>query len=96
MSKRKAKQILPFVFLVAIALLAMFVKPTADFVPGANDPQYSSSDIAWVLVSTALVFLMTPCLFLWRYGQPEKCYLHNDKKCGSCRNRWCIMGSMRI
>ena len=29
MSKRKAKQILPFVLLVAIALIAMFIKPAA-------------------------------------------------------------------
>ena len=68
MSKRKAKQILPFVLLVAIAIIAMFVKPAADYVPGEADPQYSSSDIAWVLVSTALVFLMTP----------GKCNLNND------------------
>ena len=72
MSKRKAKQILPFVFLVAIALLAMFVKPTADFVPGANDPQYSSSDIAWVLISTALVFLMTPGLAFFYGGMVNR------------------------
>ncbi len=72
MSKRKAKQILPFVLLVAIALLAMFVKPTADYVPGANDPQYSSSDIAWVLVSTALVFLMTPGLAFFYGGMVNR------------------------
>ena len=72
MSKRKAKQILPFVFLVAIALLAMFVKPTADFVPGANDPQYSSSDIAWVLISTALVFLMIPGLAFFNGGMVNR------------------------
>lgn len=72
MSKRKAKQILPFVLLVAIALLAMFVKPTADYVPGANDPKYSSSDIAWVLVSTALVFLMTPGLAFFYGGMVNR------------------------
>lgn len=72
MSKRKAKQILPFVLLVAIALLAMFVKPTADYIPGAADPQYSSSDIAWVLVSTALVFLMTPGLAFFYGGMVNR------------------------
>ena len=72
MSKRKAKQILPFVILVVVALLAMFVKPTADFVPGTNDPQYSSSDIAWVLVSTALVFLMTPGLAFFYGGMVNR------------------------
>jgi Amt family ammonium transporter len=72
MSTVKAKQILPFVLLVAIAILAMFVKPTADYVPGAADPQYSSSDIAWVLVSTALVFLMTPGLAFFYGGMVNR------------------------
>lgn len=72
MSKVRAKQILPFVFLVAIALIAMFIKPEADFVPGATDPQYSSSDIAWVLVSTALVFLMTPGLAFFYGGMVHR------------------------
>ncbi|OSZ80486.1 ammonia channel protein [Chitinophagaceae bacterium IBVUCB2] len=72
MSKRKAKQILPFVLLVAVALIAMFVKPAADYVPGADAPQYSSSDIAWVLVSTALVFLMTPGLAFFYGGMVNR------------------------
>ncbi len=59
-------------YLVAIALIAMFVKPAADFVPGASDPQYSSSDIAWVLVSTALVFLMTPGLAFFYGGMVNR------------------------
>jgi len=72
MSKRKAKQILPFVLLVAVALLAMFIKPETDYVPGVNDPQYSSSDIAWVLISTALVFLMTPGLAFFYGGMVHR------------------------
>ena len=72
MSKRKAKQILPFVLLVAVALIAMFVKPAADYVPGADAPQYSSADIAWVLVSTALVFLMTPGLAFFYGGMVNR------------------------
>ena len=59
MSKKTAKQILPFVLLAVVAIAAMFIKPAADFVPAADGPQYSNADIAWVLVSTALVFLMT-------------------------------------
>jgi Amt family ammonium transporter len=51
MSKKTAKQILPFLLLVVVAIAAMFVKPAADFVPGEKDPQYSNADIAWVLVS---------------------------------------------
>lgn len=72
MSRRKAKQILPFVLLVAVAIIAMFIKPAADFVPGPNDPQYSSADIAWVLVSTALVFLMTPGLAFFYGGMVHR------------------------
>lgn len=72
MSRRKAKQILPFVLLVAVAIIAMFIKPTADFVPGPDAPQYSSADIAWVLVSTALVFLMTPGLAFFYGGMVHR------------------------
>src|SRR5678816_1221235 len=72
MSKKTAKQILPFVLLVAVALIAMFVKPIADYVPGPNDPQYSAADIAWVLVSTALVFLMTPGLAFFYGGMVNR------------------------
>jgi len=72
MSKRTAKQILPFLVLAGVAIAAMFIKPAADYVPGANDPQYSSSDIAWVLVSTALVFLMTPGLAFFYGGMVHR------------------------
>ena len=72
MSKKTAKQIIPFVLLVALALVAMFVKPVADFVPGEKDPQYSNADIAWVLVSTALVFLMTPGLAFFYGGMVNR------------------------
>jgi ammonium transporter, Amt family len=72
MSKKTAKQILPFVVLVIVALVAMFIKPEADYVPGASDPQYSNADIAWVLVSTALVFLMTPGLAFFYGGMVNR------------------------
>jgi Amt family ammonium transporter len=72
MSKIRAKQILPFVLLVVIALIGMFVKPETDFVPGSGATQYNSSDIAWVLVSTALVFLMTPGLAFFYGGMVNR------------------------
>ncbi|MBL7709497.1 MAG: ammonium transporter, partial [Chitinophagaceae bacterium] len=50
----------------------MFIKPAADYVPGEKDPQYNSSDIAWVLVSTALVFLMTPGLAFFYGGMVHR------------------------
>jgi Amt family ammonium transporter len=72
MSKKTAKQILPFVLLCVVAVLAMFVKPAADFVPGEKDTPYNSADIAWVLVSTALVFLMTPGLAFFYGGMVNR------------------------
>jgi Amt family ammonium transporter len=72
MSKKTAKQILPFVLLAIVAILAMFVTPEGDYVPGEKDPQYSNADIAWVLVSTALVFLMTPGLAFFYGGMVNR------------------------
>jgi ammonium transporter, Amt family len=72
MSKKTAKQILPFVVLCAVAILAMFIKPEADFVPGDKDTPYSNADIAWVLISTALVFLMTPGLAFFYGGMVNR------------------------
>src|SRR4026207_2171781 len=72
MSKKTAKQIIPFVLLAVLAIAAMFIKPVADFVPGEKDPQYSTSDIAWVLISTALVFLMTPGLAFFYGGMVHR------------------------
>ncbi len=72
MSTVKAKQILPFILLVAVAIIAMFIKPEADYVPGVTETQYNASDIAWVLVSTALVFLMTPGLAFFYGGMVNR------------------------
>src|SRR5881392_1842297 len=59
MNKVTPKQILPFLVLAAIAVLACFIKPVADF---ADTGKYNSADVAWIIVATALVFLMTPGL----------------------------------
>ncbi|HMO33362.1 MAG TPA: ammonium transporter [Lacibacter sp.] len=71
MSKITSKRILPFLFLVIVALIAMFVSPEASFVPAA-DAGYSAADIAWVLVSCALVFLMTPGLAFFYGGMVHR------------------------
>src|SRR5215216_2373585 len=70
--KLSFKSVMPFLVLVVLALAAMFIKPEADYVPGATDPQYSAADIAWVLVSTALVFLMTPGLAFFYGGMVHR------------------------
>ena len=72
MKKLTIKQIAPFLVLTVVAIAAIFIKPAADYVPGANDPQYNSADIAWVLVSTALVFLMTPGLAFFYGGMVHR------------------------
>lgn len=70
--KLSLKSVTPFLVLVVLALAAMFIKPEADFVPGPQDTQYSAADIAWVLVSTALVFLMTPGLAFFYGGMVHR------------------------
>jgi Amt family ammonium transporter len=72
MKKITIKEIAPFLILVAVAVAAMFVAPEADFVPAADATQYSSADIAWVLVSAALVFLMTPGLAFFYGGMVHR------------------------
>lgn len=72
MRKLTIKQMAPFLILCAVAVAAMFSGPAADFVPGEKDPQYSSADIAWVLVSAALVFLMTPGLAFFYGGMVHR------------------------
>ena len=74
MSKTKVKQVAPFFVLLAIAIAAIFVSPAASFDPasvlgkdGTPKYVYNSGDIAWMLVSCAFVFLMTPALAFF-YG----------------------------
>src|SRR6476661_1207833 len=63
------KQIAPFFVLVAVAVVAMFIKPVADF---ADTGKYSSADTAWIIVATALVFLMTPGLAFFYGGMVHR------------------------
>jgi Amt family ammonium transporter len=58
------KRYLPFIILLIVAVAAIFVPAIPDF---ADASKYNSADIAWVLVSAALVFLMTPGLAFF-YG----------------------------
>lgn len=70
--KLSLKSVLPFLVLVVVAIAAMFIAPEADFTPGPKDTPYSTADIAWVLVSTALVFLMTPGLAFFYGGMVHR------------------------
>jgi ammonium transporter, Amt family len=69
MNRISAKQVLPFIVLAAIAVIACFIKPVIDF---ADTGKYSAADIAWIIVATALVFLMTPGLAFFYGGMVHR------------------------
>src|SRR4051812_33215504 len=63
------KQIAPFVVLCVIAIAAIFVPALPNYVDGGK---YNSADIAWIIVATALVFLMTPGLAFFYGGMVHR------------------------
>jgi Amt family ammonium transporter len=67
--KVKMNQALPFMVLMIIAIAAIFVPSIASSV---DVSKYSSSDIAWIIVATALVFLMTPGLAFFYGGMVHR------------------------
>ncbi len=73
MSKKTVKQVAPFLVLFGVAVAALFFRPGSSFDPstvlenGTPKYTYNSGDIAWMLVSCAFVFLMTPALAFF-YG----------------------------
>lgn len=68
MNKVLFKQVIPFVILAIVAISALFVPLHADFDAG----KYNAADIAWILVATALVFLMTPGLAFFYGGMVHR------------------------
>ncbi|HTR29333.1 MAG TPA: ammonium transporter [Puia sp.] len=69
MSKLTIKRVLPFLILAAVSLIAIFVPSLAPTVP---DSKYVPADVAWMLVATALVFLMTPALAFFYGGMVNR------------------------
>src|SRR5579863_9569208 len=69
MSKLTLKRILPFLVLAAVAVIAIFIPSLAPTVP---DAKYVPADVAWMLVATALVFLMTPGLAFFYGGMVNR------------------------
>src|SRR5579863_6697050 len=69
MSKLTLKRILPFLVLAAVAVVAIFIPSLAPTVP---DAKYVPADVAWMLVATALVFLMTPGLAFFYGGMVNR------------------------
>jgi len=68
MNKVLFKQVIPFVILAIVAIAALFVPLHANFDVG----KYNTADIAWILVATALVFLMTPGLAFFYGGMVHR------------------------
>ena len=68
MNKITLKSSLPFLVLAAIAISALFI-PT---LPNFDNGKYNAADIAWMIVATALVFLMTPGLAFFYGGMVNR------------------------
>jgi Amt family ammonium transporter len=68
MTKNFYRQSMPFIILVLVAIVATFI----PVLPNFDDSKYNVADIAWVLVATALVFLMTPGLAFFYGGMVHR------------------------
>ncbi len=70
MKKVTFKQMAPFLILAIIAIAAIFIPAIATF----EDKKgvYNSADIGWILVATALVFIMTPGLAFFYGGMVHR------------------------
>jgi len=66
----KVRRIAPFLLLSLVAILALFAPSYGSFVDKLK--AYNPADITWVLISTALVFLMTPALAFFYGGMVHR------------------------
>ncbi len=65
------KKILPFLILLIVVVLGL-VYPTSEITTVADAKAFDTGDTAWLLVSTALVLLMTPGLAFFYGGMVRK------------------------
>src|SRR6476469_4213312 len=63
------KHYVPFILLAIVGIVAAFIPSLPSF---ADEKQYNQADIAWMLVATALVFLMTPGLAFFYGGMVHR------------------------
>jgi Amt family ammonium transporter len=68
MAKVLFKQYAPFLILMAVAILALFV----PLLPNFDEGKYSGPDMAFILIAAALVFLMTPGLAFFYGGMVHR------------------------
>lgn len=69
MSDPIVKKYAPFVVLFLIAIGALFIPSSAPF---ADTTHYNAADITWIMIATALVFLMTPGLAFFYGGMVHR------------------------
>jgi ammonium transporter, Amt family len=69
MKKVSLKQVAPFLILAVVAVASLFIPSLPLFNDGGK---YSAADIGWIIVATALVFLMTPGLAFFYGGMVHR------------------------
>src|SRR5450432_4498245 len=62
------KNLAPFTILLLVAIIGLFI-PT---MPNFDDGKYNVAGTAWILIATALVFLMTPGLAFFYGGMVNR------------------------
>ena len=62
------KNLAPFFVLAVVAIAAIFIPSLPNF----DDGKFNAADISWILVATALVFLMTPGLAFFYGGMVNR------------------------
>ena len=70
MKSRVLRDRLPFLVLALIAIMAIFVPVLPNFED--TEGVYNGADITWVMIATALVFLMTPGLAFFYGGMVHR------------------------
>ncbi len=68
MKKITLSKSVPFIVLIAISVIALFIPSLPNF----DNGKYNAADIAWIIVATALVFLMTPGLAFFYGGMVHR------------------------
>src|SRR6201992_4194794 len=69
MRKLSFQKAAPFLALLLVASASIFIPSASLFNDGGK---YNSADIAWMIVATALVFLMTPALAFFYGGMVHR------------------------
>ena len=70
MNSKSLRDKLPFLVLAIIAIAAIFVPVLPNFED--KEGVYNGADITWILIATALVFLMTPGLAFFYGGMVHR------------------------